>query len=165
MYCLSGACTLMPNLCSFLIGRKRRWSLLFWAECELVLKASTHFAEMADAMNVDFEQISGASKSTPALKSRAKLLKRLKSDTAQSDRQRFFLKSKDWFTIVLWHATVLLRISSGQPQIRPSFESETWQLLENAIDAVQTGVPVPESLELLYQVRYDPNDLCVFLWP
>ncbi|CAO3657855.1 unnamed protein product [Umbelopsis vinacea] len=48
---------------------------------------------MANAMNVDSEQISGASKSTPALKSRAKLLKRLKSNTAQSDRQRFFLKS------------------------------------------------------------------------
>jgi hypothetical protein len=49
---------------------------------------------MADAMNIDSEQTTGVSKATPGVKSRAKLLKRLKSDAAQSDRQKFFLKSK-----------------------------------------------------------------------
>ncbi|KAH8555429.1 Cullin-domain-containing protein [Umbelopsis sp. PMI_123] len=86
---------------------------------------------MSDAMNIDSEQITGVSKTTPGVKSRAKLLKRLKSDAAQNDRQKFFLKSK--------------------PDIRSTFESETWQLLENAINAIQDGVPVSESLELLYQ--------------
>lgn len=45
-------------------------------------------------MNIDSEQTTGVSKATPGVKSRAKLLKRLKSDAAQSDRQKFFLKSK-----------------------------------------------------------------------
>ncbi|KAG2187482.1 hypothetical protein INT44_005171 [Umbelopsis vinacea] len=105
---------------------------------------------MADAMNIDSEETRGVSKPTSGVKSRAKLLKRLKSDAAQSDRQKFFLKS--------------------QPEVRSTFESETWKVLESSINAIQTGVPVTESLELLYQAclnlcrlskaQYLYNNLC-----
>ncbi|KAJ2960630.1 hypothetical protein NQZ79_g4083 [Umbelopsis isabellina] len=86
---------------------------------------------MTDAMNIDFEHLNGINKAATGVKSRAKLLKRLKSDSTRPDRQRFFLKS--------------------QPQIRPAFEAETWKVLQNAVDAVQNGVAVSESLESLYQ--------------
>jgi hypothetical protein len=66
----------------------------FWAECELLLQAEPRAIEsMADAMNIDFEQLTGTNKAATGIKSRAKLLKRLKSDSTRPDRQRFFLKS------------------------------------------------------------------------
>lgn len=76
---------------------------------------------MTDAMNIDSEQIAGASKSTPGLKTRAKLLKRLKSDAAQNDRQRFFLKSKlGASTCTIWPSVLKkkLRPASDTPHVR-----------------------------------------------
>lgn len=107
---------------------------------------------MTDAMNIDSEQLIGINRTATGIKSRAKLLKRLKSDSTRPDRQRFFLKSAFNENQHMKCMVSKSRLSLAQPQIRPAFEAETWKVLQNSVDAVQNGVPVSESLESLYQV-------------